>query len=191
MKNIKVLGISAAILAAISTSQVNAADTVVNGGTIHFKGKFTNAACAVDVGSDGQTVNLGEYRTASYGMKSDNVDRPKEIYTNATPFTIQLNDCDPGVSANASFKFTGAAASDKTVFETNAGGNATSARGVGIEIRDHVGTALTPDGSVTSAKTALIEGDNVFNFTARYKAIADNVTAGQANADVTFSIVYN
>lgn len=187
---LKKFGISAAVLLSFATTQVNAADQVVNGGTIHFKGKFTNAACAVDLNSDGQIVNLGEYRSASYGTSPASGASTKQLHTTAIPFKIQLNDCETTTYKNASFSFSGAAASDNTVFQTSSGSNVAGASGVGIEIRDEANTVLTPGGSY-SKTNALTDGANQFNFTARYKAIAENVTPGQANADAVFSIKYN
>ncbi|MBJ2097904.1 fimbrial protein, partial [Serratia ureilytica] len=71
------------------------------------------------------------------------------------------------------------------------GGASGSASGVGIEIGDHTGKVLTPNGSVFSTAQTLIDGVNVLNFTARYKATAASVTPGQADADATFTMQYN
>ncbi|OTG85257.1 type-1 fimbrial protein subunit A [Acinetobacter sp. ANC 4558] len=162
------------------------AATVVNGGTVHFKGEFVNAACAVSSDTANQTVDLGQHRTASLtdvGQVTANV-----------PFQIKLVDCDTKVSTAAQFAFSGPQDTvDATLLKVHSGpsANAVTATGVGIEISDSKGKVLTPDGTDLSAAQTLIDGNNTFNFTARYKATVKGVTPGQAYADANFVITYN
>lgn len=167
-------------------SAANAAAVIVPGGTVHFKGTIVNAACAVSADSTNQTVQLGQYRTANFNAVGDR--------STAVPFTIKLEDCDPTVSTTASVAFSGNADSvDNTVLTvSNIGGGASgAATGVGIEISDHLGKVLKPDGSVYSTPKNLIDGANVLDFTARYKSTVATVTPGQADADATFTMQYN
>ncbi|WP_435928953.1 type 1 fimbrial major subunit FimA [Dryocola sp. BD613] len=155
----------------------------VNGGTIHFQGDLVNAACSVSTKSDGQIVNLGQYRTAAFTKAGD---------TSAQiPFTIVLNDCDSTVAATAAAAFSGQAdATDPTLLAVSSGDNSTTATGVGIQILDQASKALPPDGATFSTAHNLTDGVNTLPFTARYKATAATATAGKANADATFVMKY-
>ncbi len=159
-------------------------DVTVVGGVIHFTGDIVNAACSVSTNSDGQTVKLGQYRTAAFtGTGTE---------TTPIPFNIVLNDCDPAVSSLASIAFSGQAdLIDTDLFTVNASGdNTTVASGVGIVIKDKQSQILSPAGTAYSAKQTLIKGTNTFPFTANYKSTVASVTAGKANADATFMIHY-
>lgn len=177
--NIKLMAATAMLLA--TTAQ---ADVVsVTGGTIHFEGKLINAACAVSTKSADQTVELGQYRTATFTQVGD---------TSALkPFKIVLTDCDPAVAETASVAFTGQVdATNNTLLAIASGDNGSTAKGVGIEILDNNSNPLKPDGVVTSVAQTLIEGENTLHFSARYKSTAATTSPGQANADATFIMKY-
>ncbi len=92
--------ISSALAAALFAATGSYA-AVVDGGTIHFEGELVNAACSVNTDSADQVVTLGQYRTDIFNAVGN---------TSALiPFTIQLNDCDPVVAANAAVAFSGQA----------------------------------------------------------------------------------
>lgn len=167
----------------MATSAAQAAATSVNGGTVHFKGELVNAACAVSTDSANQTVELGQYRTATFSATGT---------TSAKiPFDIVLNDCDPTVATTASVAFSGQVdADDATLLAVASGDNSTTAQGVGIEILDSASKPLTPNGASFSGKQNLIQGTNTLRFSARYKSTADVTTPGQANADATFVMKY-
>lgn len=185
MLNKKCLINSALGLVLLSAGTVASAATVT-GGTVHFTGQIVNAACAVSADSVDQTVKMGQFRTANFtavGTRS-----------NAVPFTIKLEDCDSSVSTTAAASFYGNLdAVDPTVLTISniAGGAAGTASGVGIELSDHTGKVLKPDGSVFSTAQNLVDGSNVLNFTARYKSTTGSVTPGEADADATFKMQYN
>ena len=164
----------------------SAATTTVQGGTVHFTGKIVNAACAVSADSANQTVDMGQYRTALFTEVG--------IRSNAVPFTIKLEDCDPEVSGKAQTSFTGNASSDddELLAVSNIGGGAAgAASGVGIEISDSMGTVLKPDGTAFSVAQTLNDGLNTLHFTARYRSTSATVTPGAADADATFTMQYN
>lgn len=173
--------------ALLSAGTMATAATTVPGGTVHFTGQIVNAACAVSAGSNNQTINLGQYRTANFDKVG--------AYSGEKNFSIQLEDCDTSVSTQASVAFSGTAASgDSTVLAVSnisGGGVSGAAGGVGIEIRDSTTKVLSPNGSTFSTAQALVDGVNVLNFTARYKSTAATVTPGQADADATFTMQYN
>lgn len=172
-------------LTVLSVSGLSAAATTVTGGTVHFTGTIVNAACAVSANSTNQTVNMGQYRSAFFtavGKKSGGV-----------PFSIKLEDCDTTISKKASVSFSGLTTSDNvTALATSniGGGSAGAATGVGIQITDHLGQVLKPDGSVFSTAQNLVDGVNVLNFSANYISTRAAVTPGAADADATFMMQY-
>ncbi|MEN4700006.1 fimbrial protein [Pantoea agglomerans] len=163
----------------------------VNGGSVHFTGAIVDAACAVDTGSDGQTVKLGQYRAANLAKAG--------AASAKVPFTIKLTDCDLGGSKTAgayskvSVTFSGATAEGNNkalaVKAAQGGVSNPSAQNVGVEIFQK-DTALTLDGTVPAAADNLMTGDNELNFSAAYVATADKATAGEADADVNFMLTY-
>lgn len=167
---------------ALGSTSAFAASTVVNGGTIHFKGDVVNAACAVDAASDGQTVSMGQVRSAKLA----------ETGATSSPvgFQIQLNDCDTTVATKASVAFSGTAidSTNNTVLALQ-GAAAGGAKNVGIQILDSIGTPLKLDGNTFGAATTLNNNKNLLNFQARYYA-TDAAEAGTANADAVFKVQY-
>lgn len=179
----KIKLLAAGIVTVLSLAgAVNAATTTVNGGPIHFQGEVVNAACAVDAGSIGQTVPLGQVKTTTLATAGNT--------SSSVGFNIQLNDCDTTVANQAAVAFTGTAVSSTyntaLALQGSAAGNATN---VGVQILDRTGTALAIDGATFSAATTLSDGTVIVPFQARY--IATGVaTAGIANADATFKVQY-
>lgn len=179
---LKALGV--AMIAALAlASTANAATQTVNGGTVHFNGKITNAGCAVATESQDQTVQLGEWIVSHFATQTD---------TTKVPFEINLVQCDTKVAKTAQVSFDGTRdATDATLLAVSStGGNQIQATGVGIQIFDGNDAVLPPDNTTLSNATNLIDGNNTLHFSANYKKTAD-VTAGQANADATFRITYN
>lgn len=176
--------LAAVIFTALSLGSVSAlaAPTTVNGGTVHFKGDVVNAACAVDAGSDGQTVPMGQVRTAKLAQAGST--------SSSVGFNIQLNDCDTTISTKAAVAFSGVAidSANPTVLSLQgaASGGATN---VGVQILDNAGAPLTLDGATFSTPTTLNDGKNLLSFQARYFATGA-ATAGAANADATFKVQY-
>lgn len=168
----------------LCSASVFAANPVtVDGGTVHFTGKLVNAACAVSTESANQTVELGQYRTASLATAGEK--------TAPVPFKIQLVDCDPSVQATASVAFYGQTTDvNPELLTVSAGGsNATAAKNVGIEVSDAKSKILGFGGEDFSNPKTLLEGNNDLNFSARYVATGA-ATPGTANADATFVVKY-
>ncbi|HDS3819408.1 type 1 fimbrial major subunit FimA [Morganella morganii] len=170
------------VSALLFSAAASAADPViVNGGTVHFTGELVNAACAVSTESSNQTVELGQYRTAT--LTGSAMSTP-------VPFKIKLVDCDPTVATTAAVAFSGQSmAGDVNLLAVTSGTNAPAAQNVGIQISDATSTVLPPSGADFSAAKTLIQGTNVLDFTARYVA-KGATTPGQANADATFVVKY-
>lgn len=179
----KIKSLVAGIVAVLSMAGVaNAAPTTVNGGPIYFEGEVVNAACAVDAGSIGQKVPLGQVKTTTLATAGNT--------SSAVGFKIQLNECDSTVAATAAVAFTGTAVNSTyptaLALQGSAAGSATN---VGVQILDRTGAALPVDGATFSATTPLSDGTVIVPFQARY--IATGVaTAGLANAEATFKVQY-
>ncbi|EEZ0541932.1 type-1 fimbrial protein subunit A [Escherichia coli] len=160
------------------------AATTVNGGTVHFKGEVVNAACAVNMNSADQTVQLGQVRAAKLATAG--------ATSGAVGFNIQLDDCDFGNNVNSqSVKviFAGASLSNHDDILATQSSAAGAASGVGIQILDSKGGVVTLN-SDTAAEYTLTTGTNKIPFQARYIAPDGQVTAGTANADATFKVQY-
>ncbi len=174
--------ISMAVFSALTLGVATnaSAATTVNGGTVHFKGEVVDAACAVNMNSVDQTVNLGQVR--SERLKVDGAK------SNPVGFTIELNDCDSQVSARAGIVFSGPAVTGKIdvlALQNSASGAATN---VGIQILDSKGQSVELN-SDTASEYTLTGGTNKIPFQARYYATGQ-ATAGIANADATFKVQY-
>ncbi|MCU4313817.1 type 1 fimbrial major subunit FimA [Acinetobacter bereziniae] len=181
----KKISLAAAALVASSVSFA----APIPSGEIHFTGDLVNAACAVDVNSDGQTVDLGQHRVAKFKKAGD--------MSGPVPFQINLVDCEAAlVTKGVSIAFKGSTtATNPKLLVVGAGtSNDAAAQGVGIQILDSSSTALTLDGTGFTKETALNDGTNSFRFSARYVSTVDagpTLTAGKANADATFVVNYN
>ncbi|WP_447876722.1 type 1 fimbrial major subunit FimA [Serratia fonticola] len=174
--------ISSALLATLFLS---GAANATYGGRINFEGQLVNAACAVDANSVDQTIQMGQFRTASFGTAGSVT---LGTTTSKVPFSIQLNDCDTTVAQTAAVGFVGSS-TPGTPTALAIGSGAGTANGVGIRITDSAGVAAPLDGTVTTPVT-LVDGKNVLPFHAQYIATATTVTAGIANAPVTFQVTY-
>lgn len=152
----------------------------VAGGTVQFTGSITDAPCVVNASTEGQPVELGQYRAADFSTAGD-TSSPKN-------FNISLSNCAVDTYSKASVTFNGVTASgDNTTLSTVGGSGA--ATGVGIQILKD-GVPLAVDGTETSEATSLTGGSNNLTFQARYIAKNATVTPGQANASADFTITY-
>jgi len=159
--------------------------TTLSGGTVHFRGSLVDAACSVSSDSADQTVELGQYTLHHFKTTGDT--------SSLVPFKINLEDCDTTVASTAAVAFSGQQDATKATLlavDSSAGGNSTTASGVGIQILDEASKPVTPDGSSFSTAHTLIDGQNTLNFAAQYVSTAAKPTAGQANADAVFIMQY-
>ncbi|WP_313537231.1 fimbrial protein [Pantoea sp.] len=186
MKKKKVLIAALLPLSLTLSHNAFAEDTVpvtpvtVAGGTVQFTGSITDAPCVVNASTEGQPVELGQYRSADFSKAGDT--------TSPKNFNISLSSCAVDTYSKASVTFRGVtAAGDNTTLSTDGGSGA--ATGVGIQILKN-NVALAVDGSGASEATSLIEGSNNLTFQAQYIAKAARVTPGQANASADFTITY-
>ncbi|MCC4605477.1 fimbrial protein [Xanthomonas campestris pv. badrii] len=181
-----------AVLCVSSTTAIAAPPPVVtvDGGTINFTGSIVNTACSIEVGSDDQTVSLGQVRADAFTAKGDR----------STPvlFSVKLSDCalaksaTPDIDAysNVALQFSGVTATtDNTVLGLSNSGDGGNANNIGIQILDG-GVPVAVNGSAATPKHLLGEGENTLSFAAAYVATAPGVTAGSASAMANFKLIY-
>jgi major type 1 subunit fimbrin (pilin) len=180
--------ISSFVFACSFMSGIASAAVTVEGGRVDFKGELVVAACAVDVSSVDQTINLGQVRTAAL----DKVGATSA----AADFSINLTDCDPsvttstetpGVPGTVAVGFYGVQKDgygEPALAITGAG----AASGIAIVIKDKTGKAVALDGKA-GEKNTLQSGVHSLPFQASYVRTGD-LTAGTANATATFSLTY-
>ncbi|MBA7843253.1 type 1 fimbrial protein [Klebsiella sp. RHBSTW-00484] len=146
--------------------------------TVTFKGSIKENTCVLTKASAAQVVILGDVES-SVLASANSASQP-------TNFTISLDECD---SANASITFSGTTATDEVLSIT---GKESVASGVGIQIlNSSTYLPVKVDGSAPAA-TMEVGADkaNEFNFAARYFALGDNISAGEANATAQFTVKY-
>lgn len=175
--------LSSLIVASAFVSGIASANTV-NGGSVNFEGELVNAACAVDMSSMNQTIQMGQVRTASFtaiGATSGSV-----------PFDIKLTGCDTAVVGDApqtvAVSFVGVASPTNTNALAISGGAGT-ATGIGIQIRDSSGTPVPMNGTPSTAHE-INRTTMSIPFQASYISTNAAVTAGAANATATFALTY-
>lgn len=177
--------LSSVIIASAFLSGIASANTV-NGGRVNFEGELVSAACAVDMSSMNQTIQMGQVRTASFATTG--------ATSAAVPFDIKLTGCDtaligsPAAPQTVAVSFVGVASSTNPNALAISGGAGT-ATGIGIQIRDSSGTPVRMDGTPGTAHE-IDRTTMSIPFQASYISTAAAVTAGTANATATFALTY-
>jgi major type 1 subunit fimbrin (pilin) len=159
------------------------APVTVSGGVVNFAGTIVNTPCVIDNDDASQTVNLGQYRQDGFDGK-DSVSSP-------VGFDIKLTGCATETFKNASLTFDGNTILDeeKILAPVASQSGQTIATGVGIQILQN-NKLVTVNGSKATDAIKLNEGDSTLRFQAQYIALANEVTAGSANASANFTITY-
>lgn len=157
---------------------------VIDGGKVHMQGTLVNGACTVAPESQEMTVQMGQYRSSLF--KGVGSYAPISI-----PFVLRLTDCQPEVSDNVGIAFQGATpAEDPQVFlaSTSVNGNDAST-GIGLALFDSEQQLIIPNtspGYFAPIKTQ----EMMFHFTARYRSVSKNITPGNIQSQVWFTLVY-
>ncbi|HAH3474004.1 TPA: type 1 fimbrial protein subunit FimA [Escherichia coli] len=174
--------ISMAVFSALTLGVATSASAaIVNGGTVHFKGEVVEAACAVNMNSADQTVQLGQVRAAKLDADGK--------MSSPVGFDIELNDCSSAASSGASIIFSGPQGGLADILSLQ-GSSAGSATNVGIKVMDYKGVAVKFDGVTASSEYTITDGTIKIPFQARYVAVGGAAGAGIANADATFKVQY-
>ncbi|MBQ0213154.1 fimbrial protein [Proteus vulgaris] len=168
------------IIAASFSGIANAAPANGNTtGVIHFKGQFIDSTCTVETNNQNQnegTVQLGTWLTNTFNAVGEK--------TEAMPFTIGLSGC-PATLGTARVTFEGTEDNENpSLYKVS------DAKGVGIGLLGDPNseTYFTPN---TEAEGITLKGNQgQKTYYARYVTTAEEVSPGNANADVTVTIKY-
>ncbi|WP_413504028.1 fimbrial protein [Serratia grimesii] len=169
----------ATVIPALFSVSAFAAD--IEGGTsrVTFTGKVIEASCTVSQDSLNQVIDMGTIAAGDLSQARKGKERN---------FNIKVSGCnDTDGLAKAYVIFKGATTNQDSTILSTTGNNDT----VGIEIK-HNGQPVILDGEAKTADVKIGgDGNALFNFTANYVALQDNVETGDANASADFTIFYN
>ncbi|EBG1930874.1 TPA: fimbrial protein [Salmonella enterica subsp. enterica serovar Hvittingfoss] len=159
-------------------------------GKITFTGTITNSPCDVAPGDDAITVPFGQI---SY-RKLNTADAT----TNSKPFTIHLQNCafDPN-----SPDVTGSAGKmSKVTVSFSGSGDTTHKAYISTGSAQHVGVQLlkNDNSTIIEPNTPMLDtdaqqlkaGNNELNFFARLIALGTDVTPGDVDASITYTLKY-
>ncbi|EJR8517907.1 fimbrial protein [Salmonella enterica] len=162
-------------------------------GKITFTGTITNSPCDVAPGDDAITVPFGQisYRKLNAAAAT----------TNSKPFTIHLQNCafDPndagsnpagsaGKMSKVTVSFSGTGDTTHHAYVSTG-----SAQHVGVQLlKSDNSTPIEPNSTASDTTDAqqLQAGNNELNFFARLIALGADVTPGDVNASVTYTLKY-
>lgn len=159
-------------------------------GKITFTGTITNSPCDIAPGDDAITVPFGQisYRKLNAA----------DATTNSKPFTIHLQNCafDPnspdvtgsaGKMSKVTVSFSGSGdITHKAYISTG------SAQHVGVQLlKNDNSTIIEPNTPMPDADAQQLQaGNNELNFFARLIALGADVTPGDVNASITYTLKY-
>ncbi|EDK0679078.1 fimbrial protein StdA [Salmonella enterica] len=160
-------------------------------GKVTFTGTITNSPCDIAPGDDAITVQFGQisYRKLNAANAT----------TDSKPFTIHLQNCafDPnttntegsaGKMSKVTVSFSGSGDTTHHAYISTG-----SAQHVGVQLLKNDNSTLIEPNSTASDTTdaqQLQAGNNELNFFARLIALAADVTPGDVNASVTYTLKY-
>ncbi len=159
-------------------------------GKITFTGTITNSPCDIAPGDDAITVPFGQI---SY-RKLNSADATTE----SKPFTIHLQNC--AFDANDTTIAGSAGKMSKVTVSFSGTGDTThhayistgSAQHVGVQLlKSDNSTIIEPGATMPDGEAQQLQaGNNELNFFARLIALAADVTPGDVNASVTYTLKY-
>ncbi|HAF4859169.1 TPA: fimbrial protein [Salmonella enterica] len=159
-------------------------------GKILFTGTITNSPCDIAPGDDAITVPFGQI---SY-RKLNTADAT----TNSKPFTIHLQNCafdpnSPGVTGSAgkmskvTVSFSGSGDTTHKAYISTG-----SAQHVGVQLlKNDNSTIIEPNTPMPDTDAQQLKaGNNELNFFARLIALGTDVTPGDVDASITYTLKY-
>ncbi|EFR3947687.1 fimbrial protein [Salmonella enterica] len=160
-------------------------------GKVTFTGTITNSPCDIAPGDDAITVQFGQisYRKLNTANAT----------TDSKPFTIHLQNCafDPnttntegsaGKMSKVTVSFSGSGDTTHHAYISTG-----SAQHVGVQLLKNDNSTLIEPNSTASDTTdaqQLQTGNNELKFFARLIALATDVTPGDVDASVTYTLKY-
>ncbi|EBA8595399.1 fimbrial protein [Salmonella enterica] len=159
-------------------------------GKITFTGTITNSPCDVAPGDDAITVPFGQISYRKLNVA--------DATTNSKPFTIHLQNCafDPnspdvtgsaGKMSKVTVSFSGSGDTTHKAYISTG-----SAQHVGVQLlKNDNSTIIEPNTPMPDADAQQLQaGNNELNFFARLIALGADVTPGDVNASVTYTLKY-
>ncbi|HGG6233055.1 TPA: fimbrial protein [Salmonella enterica subsp. enterica serovar Enteritidis] len=194
MRTKSLLTIGLAIAGMMYGASVYAVDPPTAGpfgsGKITFTGTITNSPCDVAPGDDAITVPFGQI---SY-RKLNTADAT----TNSKPFTIHLQNCafDPnspdvtgsaGKMSKVTVSFSGSGDTTHKAYISTG-----SAQHVGVQLlKNDNSTIIEPNTPMPDTDAQQLKaGNNELNFFARLIALGTDVTPGDVDASITYTLKY-
>lgn len=154
---------------------------ILESGNLHLRGQLVNGACAVNSESQDLRVQMGQYRTNVFSGAGS-------FAPTSIPFALRLTDCSSEVYSHVGIAFSGVTpAEDPQVFLARSDTAATS--GIGLALFDEEQRQIIPN-SLPLHYAPILTKEMTFHFTARYRAISENMTPGSIHSDVWFTLVY-
>ncbi|EEL2953363.1 fimbrial protein [Salmonella enterica] len=159
-------------------------------GKITFTGTITNSPCDVAPGDDAITVPFGQisYRKLNAA----------DATTNSKPFTIHLQNCafDPnspdvtgsaGKMSKVTVSFSGSGDTTHKAYISTG-----SAQHVGVQLlKNDNSTIIEPNTPMPDTDAQQLKaGNNELNFFARLIALGTDVTPGDVDASITYTLKY-
>lgn len=112
----------------------------------------------------------------------------REFASTSVPFSLRLTSCSSDVYDHVGIAFAGVTpAEDPQVFL--ASGDASAASGIGLALFDERQRQIIPN-ALPLHYAPIITQEMTFHFTARYRAVSENITPGTLRSDVWFTLVY-
>ncbi|WP_225774905.1 fimbrial protein [Pseudomonas sp. Marseille-Q5115] len=157
---------------------------MANTGTIQFKGKITDATCAIEVidpisGSNNSMIQLGTYNKAYFTAAN--------VRTPARPFQLWIKDaskCGLKDGDTVSVIYTGLDGAVGDYFQIKQGTGA--AGSVAVALKDRNSGDIKPN--TPTITYPITSGENRLNFSASMIATAATVTAGYVDSDIQFVV---
>ncbi|MBC3479737.1 fimbrial protein [Pseudomonas capeferrum] len=168
-------------LGLLSATAMNTA--FANTGIINFEGSITADTCPITIIDPGSgannSVDMGSVPAASF--TAANQERVGKRFNVVIP---DRDECK-GTNNEANVLFAGGTDLSGNFFAIKSGPD--TADNIAIAIRDRNSNLLVP-GTESANMSLAPSGETVIPFYAYYRSLGENVTAGEAKADVNFTV---
>ncbi|QZE28935.1 fimbrial protein [Pantoea ananatis] len=141
--------------------------------TLHFLAQINNYSCRVN--DDDTYVQMGNWDTRIFNRTG--------AYTQPASFALHLSDCPPAQTVTVGFSGANCSSSGLITLDPDS-----TAEGIAVQIQDSDGQVMTNSTPVTIQTNEA--GGAIFHFNARYVSTRNTVTAGSANATISYTISY-
>ncbi len=153
------------------------ADSLPNWGRISMNGSIVNSACAIDMGSYEQTVDMGILPVGTIHQEGQGPVRP---------FSITLIGCTLGPYAGDAWQ------TFSVTFDGPANGEWFSlsgeARGIALALQDAQGQRIRP--GLSTSKQAIIRGSSVLHYGLRLVSDSHPLRPGEYQGTLRFRLEY-